>query len=294
SRWGAGIGGPGEKLIDAALDKLNQHHRSNRWYEEGPLKGPLGRIDDRLTLVFSPMEPLDFWIGHRRGSWSSLTSLTRSPEPPELRPDQRPFPGRDVSVTRRHAGNGRASTVAPPEAVDLPLINKLYRNPLDDVPRHLLLPPVVEHRRSRLRVPGEVLHVLHRHALLQQGGDRRHPERMRRQPRRQPGILQPPLDQLANPLGAQRPRRQLPAPAVRCPEQRRVLRLTGQPGRIDIRQYNALQVVPNRDFPALAALFLEPQHVLRPVVLEVAQAELRHGPGPAGGIGQRREDRPIP
>src|SRR5262245_848815 len=102
--------------------ETNQHHRSNRWYEEGPLKGPLGRIDDHLTLVFSSMEPLDFWIGHRRGSWSSLTPLTRSPESQELRPDQRPFPGRDVSVTRRHAGNGRASTVAPPEAVDLLLI----------------------------------------------------------------------------------------------------------------------------------------------------------------------------
>src|SRR5262245_51476062 len=68
------------------------------------------------------MEPLDFSIGHRRGSWSSLTPLTRSPESQELRPDQRPFPGRDVSVTRRHAGSGRASTVAPPEAVDLLLI----------------------------------------------------------------------------------------------------------------------------------------------------------------------------
>ena len=83
------------------------------------MKGPLGRIDDRLTLVFSPRESLDFWTGHRRGSWSSLT---RSAESQELPPDQRPVPGRDVSVTRRHAGNGRASTVAPPEAVDLLLI----------------------------------------------------------------------------------------------------------------------------------------------------------------------------
>ena len=62
------------------------------------------------------------------------------------------------------------------------------------------LPPVVKPGRSRLRVPGQVLHVLQRHALRQQIGDRRHPERMRRQPRRQPGIFQPPLDQLANPL----------------------------------------------------------------------------------------------
>src|SRR5262249_56134282 len=89
---------------------------------------------------------------------------------------------------------------------------RLNRNPLDDVPRDLLLPPVVERRRSRLRMPGEVLHVLHRHPLLQQGGDRRHPEGMRRQPRRQPGILEPPLDQLANPLPPHPPPPHLPPP----------------------------------------------------------------------------------
>ncbi len=32
--------------------------------------------------------------------------------------------------------------------------------------------------------------------------------------------------------------------------------------------------MPHLNFPALAALFREPEHVLRPVVPEVAQAEL--------------------
>ena len=36
----------------------NQHHRWNRWYEEGPLKEPLGRIEVQLTLVFIPLELL--------------------------------------------------------------------------------------------------------------------------------------------------------------------------------------------------------------------------------------------
>jgi len=37
---------------------LNQHHRSNRWYEEGPLKGPLGLTDLVLGLVFIPRDLL--------------------------------------------------------------------------------------------------------------------------------------------------------------------------------------------------------------------------------------------
>jgi hypothetical protein len=51
--------------------------------------------------------------------------------------------------------------------------------------------------------------------------------------------------------------------------------------------------VPHWDFPALAAFFLEPQYVLLPVMLEIAQPELRHRPATAGGIGQRAQDRPI-
>ena len=52
--------------------------------------------------------------------------------------------------------------------------------------------------------------------------------------------------------------------------------------RRDIGQYKPIQVVPHRDFAALAALLLEPQHVLRAVATEVAQAELGDRPGPAG------------
>ena len=52
----------------------------------------------------------------------------------------------------------------------------LKRNPLHDIPRHLFLPPVVKPRRSRAAVPGQVLHILKRHALGKQIGDRRYAE----------------------------------------------------------------------------------------------------------------------
>ena len=41
--------------------------------------------------------------------------------------------------------------------------------------------------------------------------------------------------------------------------------------------------MPHRDFPALAPLLLEPQHVLAALTLEIAQPQLGHRPAPAGG-----------
>jgi hypothetical protein len=54
-----------------------------------------------------------------------------------------------------------------------------------------------------------------------------------------------------------------------------------------------LQFQPDRDFPALAAIFLEPQHMLLTVVLEILEPQLGDRPRPAGVTGQWGEDRPI-
>jgi hypothetical protein len=47
-------------------------------------------------------------------------------------------------------------------------------------------------------MPGEVLHVLERHASVELIGDRLRPKLMRRQTLRQPGVLNSPLDPLAD------------------------------------------------------------------------------------------------
>jgi hypothetical protein len=54
------------------------------------------------------------------------------------------------------------------------------RNPLDNIARYLFLPPVVKPRRSRTGVAGQILHVIERHALRQQVGNRGDAEGMRR------------------------------------------------------------------------------------------------------------------
>jgi hypothetical protein len=51
--------------------------------------------------------------------------------------------------------------------------------------------------------------------------------------------------------------------------------------------------VPHRDFAALTTVFLKPQHVLLPVVLEITQPQLGRRTAPTGGIGQRAEDCPV-
>jgi hypothetical protein len=43
------------------------------------------------------------------------------------------------------------------------------------------------------------------------------------------------------------------------------------------------QIMPHRDFPALAALLLKPQHELCAVMLKIAQPQLGYRSGPAGG-----------
>jgi hypothetical protein len=53
------------------------------------------------------------------------------------------------------------------------------------------------------------------------------------------------------------------------------------------------QIMPQRDSPALAAFLQEPYHVLRPIVLEVAQSQLGDGTGLANRKGHRRQDCPV-
>lgn len=60
-----------------------------------------------------------------------------------------------------------------------PAVQASDRYPLDDVATDPLLAPVVKARRSGVGVPRETLHILERHALLQEVSDGRHSKRVR-------------------------------------------------------------------------------------------------------------------
>ena len=86
----------------------NQHHRSNRWYEEGPLKGPLGRIEVQLTLAFIPLELLLLMDTLPDRVLIQPDSAHARSTIPQVPSEQRPVHVPQVSVTQMYAGNGRA------------------------------------------------------------------------------------------------------------------------------------------------------------------------------------------
>jgi len=102
-------------------------------------------------------------------------------------------------------------------------------------------------------MPGQELHVIERHALAEQVGNLRHPERVQRQPHRQTGILKPPPAHPAHVLHRQRPVSQPFGLAQRRTEQRTILILGRDSSRIKIRADMPFQIVTHQDFPALAA-----------------------------------------
>ena len=67
----------------------------------------------------------------------------------------------------------------------------LHGDSLDDVARDPAAPAGVELRRLRVRMPCQVLDVLQSHILRQQVSYHQHPERVRPEPHRKPGRLQP-------------------------------------------------------------------------------------------------------
>jgi hypothetical protein len=58
------------------------------------------------------------------------------------------------------ASDGKPSEVPRMGFYEAARLTLSDRNPLDDVPRHLLLPAVVKRRRSRLRVPSEFVSII--------------------------------------------------------------------------------------------------------------------------------------
>src|SRR5271166_5418435 len=79
-----------------------------------------------------------------------------------------------------------------------PLVMASDRDPLDDVPRDLATPPIVDPSCPRVRMASQVLHVLQRYVLLQEIGHGRDAERVRREVPGEPRGLQPPLHHAAD------------------------------------------------------------------------------------------------
>ena len=100
----------------------NQHHRLSRWYEEGPLKGPL--VEFQVTPVLVPPTicwlrdaPPDLALINPGGAhaWSTTTAAPT---------EQCPFVCQRSRRIRCTKGTAEPIGVSPPEAVDLFLIKR--------------------------------------------------------------------------------------------------------------------------------------------------------------------------
>ena len=107
-----------------------------------------------------------------------------------------------------------------PETAELPRSRRPRRRPLDHDALNLVdgdcvRRPVVELRRLRRRVPGDLLRVLERPSVRQIRRDPRRPERVAADRRRQPRARRPALDHGQHGAAPQRPPRQPAGPGRR-------------------------------------------------------------------------------
>src|SRR5581483_11304301 len=117
---------------------------------------------------------------------------------------------------------------------------------------------------------------------------------MRRTAHWQPDILQPPLEHPADVYNAYLAVSEGTCLPIGRAEQGSAFGGIPQPGRIKVIEYHPLQIVPHRDFPALAALLIEVQHPLVSGIVETTALERGDGIGSADGIDENANNGTIP
>lgn len=167
------------------------------------------------------------------------------------------------------------------------------RDPFNDVPRDPSLTTVVEPRRSRVGMAGQVLHVLQRHPLGEQISDGRDPHGMRGKAIRQPSIAHAAFHHAADVVSGHTEVAERSRPTNGRAKDRRVRRGVADVHRVDVIEQEALQVVPNGYLAGLAAFVEKPEAVLVPGVEEVAQTQPGYGSNSGRRVDQHCDDCPV-
>ena len=188
--------------------------------------------------------------------------------------------------------------VAPPRALsehaqsraDGPK-GQLNRDPLDFIQSNLVLPTVVELRRARRLVVGDVLRGFERALVLQVGGNTGRPERMVSDPGLDAGAARPPLDHAVGvllPQGLAGERARL---AHRRLEQRRA-RISRDAGGGDVFVEVLLQTVVTRNLMLLAAFLVQAHPAAAALYEVVADLHLQHSAHAGKGVDHHTDQAP--
>ena len=171
---------------------------------------------------------------------------------------------------------------------------ELDADPLHDVAADAPVPAIVDLGGRGVRVAREVLHVLDGDALGQQVRDNHHPEAVRGEHLREPGVLEAALEEAADGPGADAARPETGRGVeVRRAEERGSLGIIGDPGRRDVLREPAIQVDADRDLPLLPTLLAEPEGTVLPVVAKVLEAQLGDRADASPRVGQGADDGAI-
>jgi hypothetical protein len=124
---------------------------------------------------------------------------------------------------------------------------------------------------------GQVLHVVERNALRQKVGYRRHAKRVRRESGRQSRSVHSPLHHAAHVNSGHGVRGQNLGPTNCGEEERGILVLPLESGRLNVSKKELLEVVADWDFAGFAPILRESKRPLGAVVLEVLHSKLGDG-----------------
>lgn len=155
------------------------------------------------------------------------------------------------------------------------------------------MPAVVQPSCARVGVAREMLHILQRHALLQQVGDGGRAERMAAQLGGVQACLpEPTPDHPQDIARTQRSRWPSSTAVTKRPKQRR---LGWQIAECrDVVADVPLQIMPGRDDAFLAAFLVEPKQPLPAIREEVAPTQPGDSAGAHRRVNQHSDDRPVP
>ncbi len=165
-------------------------------------------------------------------------------------------------------------------------------DPLHFIERNLILAPVVELRRSRRLVVGEVLHHFKLAAVLQVRGDAGRAEGMVPDPGLEACGGRAALDHAIGVLLPQGVSGERAGLAGRRPEQR-AIRVAGDPGRPDVVIEQLRQIVVTGNLVFFAAFFVQADPATPSLHEIVAHVHLEHGVHAREGVDHHADQRPV-
>ena len=151
------------------------------------------------------------------------------------------------------------------------------------------MPPVVEPGGAGVGVAGEALYVLERHALGEQVGDDGDAEGVRRELGGQGSVAEAAFHHAGDIVGGEAAVAEPSGLAKGSPEQRCIRRRILESGRSEVGGEDFFKIAADRDLPRPAAFFGEAELSLTVHLGEVAAAQLRHGAGAGGSVGEQRK-----